>query len=275
MNNPVVSGNSEVLNKEKPFFPVYLINSKWSLERIDTFLKGYGNSDDEDGGVGFLRIVYDKNGQETPRNIAILEKYVYDNLCKDGYNQRQYGKGVHIAPYNLLASNFPTEGKTTSLFIPVPNELCNDDDRVLNSINEKLKHLSLWNILPEDSWSVSAPLKSREKGVINGGCFVSFKRDVSLDARAMTRVLLTDTYWPESPDDDNDERPIFRCFWARARKETPVKTSSKKEPTVQATEETKEVKKREAIHKVVKKAKPVPKKATTVPILTTSQPTLK
>ena len=264
----------EVSLEEGSVFPVFLIHSKWSLNKLDTFLSNYGE-------VGFLRIVYDRDGNETDRNIAILPESAYEDLCTDGFDKRQYGKGLVISRYSLRENNFPGEERTSTLFVPVPKNLSADDDTVISVINDKLKHLSEWNIIPEDSWSVNAPLKSREKGGVRGGCFVSFKRDVPLSSRAMVRVLLTDTYWPESDDSSEEERPVFHCFWSRVRKDTqvrPEKHPSKKE---EESVENKESKKRENIQKIANKAKPVKgsappkKKASTVPIPKGSQPLLK
>jgi hypothetical protein len=266
---------------EETTFPVFLIHSKWSLNKLDTFLSNYGD-------VGFLRIVFDKDGNETDRNIAVLPESVYTALCKDGFDKRQYGKGFVISRYSLRENNFPGEERTSTLFVPVPKDLSADDDTVVSAIDDKLKHLSEWEIIPENSWSVNAPLKSREKGGIRGGCFVSFKRDVPLSCRAMVRVLLSDTYWPASDEGLTDERSVFHCFWARAHKEHhSEKSFSKKE---EESDEVKEAKKVESIQKLAKKAKPaktstVPtkkavkgsesKKAATVAIPKGSQPSLK
>jgi len=269
----------EVYDEEEKVFPVFLIHSKWSLDRIDNFLNTFGE-------VGFLRIVYDGNGNETDRNIAILSESAYEKLCDEGYDKRQYGKGLVISRYSLRDNNFPGDGKTSTLFVPVPKTLSADDDGVIKIVTNKLKSLSAWDIIPEDSWSVTAPLRSREKGVIRGGCFISFKKNVSLSARAMVRVLITDTYWPESEsENDNNtklENPIFHCFWSRARKERQPKESN----TNQDSLESKEEKKKESIKKMVKNAQPVSsskkqqkdggkkKKTSTVPIPKGLQPSL-
>lgn len=255
-------------------FPVYMIYSDWSLPQLDTFLAKYGN-------VGFLRIVYDNDGKETNRTIAVLPETAYDALCSDGYDHRQYGRGIKISQFLLNESNFPGEGRNKTLFVPVPKDLGGDDSQVISAIVDKLKHLAEWNIIPADSWSVNVPLKSREKGGVRSGCFISFKREVVLDRIAMARVLLTDTYWPE--ENAEAERPVFRCFWARDRKEYVPKTAGKSSSSGKTEEspedqvKVKEEKKRRSIQNLAKGAKPVgkftPKKASTVPI--TVQPTLK
>lgn len=267
------NGGADNKAQEQSKFPVYMLHSHWSLSQMDTFLAGYGD-------VGFLRIVYDNEGKETDRTIAILPDAVYDGLCKDGYDRRQYGRGIKVSEFLLNESNYPGEGRTKTLFVPVPKNLGSDDGQVIAAVVGKLEHLAEWGIVPSGSWSVNVPLKSREKGGVRSGCFISFKREVSLDAIAMTRVLLTDTYWPEV--DEAGERPVFRCFWARDRKEhkdngekSERKGKGKNEAPSEEEKQAKEEKKKKAIQKVVKKAKPVAKASTTPVVPVVEQPTLK
>lgn len=251
-------------------FPVYLIYSKWSLLQLDNFLKDFGD-------VGFLRIVYDNDGKETDRTIAILPDTAYDALCEDGYGDakqgnRSYGRGFRVTPYLLRDSSYPGEGRTKTLFVPVPKTLGTDDSQVIAAVVDKLKHLAEWGIVEDNSWSVNVPLKSREKGGVRSGCFVSFKRDVAIDQIAMVRTLLTDTYWPEQSD--TEERAVFRCFWARDRKDRVEKGGKEAKPSEEDEEAKKarQERKRKAIRKVVKNAKPVQKRAPVVPL--TVQPVL-
>ena len=221
VNNGVsVPEASKYVPLEKRKFPVYLIRSRWSLSSIDTYLDTYG-------GAGFLRIIYDSEGRETDRTIAILSEKVYDALVENGDDQQKYGKGFSVSPFLLRDNNFPGEGYTNNLFVPVPEELSSDDEAVITTISDKLQHLSDWDILPGDSWSINPLLKSREKGGIKGGCFISFKRDVPNECRAMVRILITDTYWPESALGSVDT--VFRCLWARARKSNFGPKDKKKE----------------------------------------------
>jgi hypothetical protein len=198
-----------------PHFPVYIIRSKWSLVQLDNFLKYYGD-------VGFLRIVYDINGRETDRTIAILSESAYASLCAKGYNSHRNSQGVPnnftVSPFILKENDFPGNNTTATLFVPVPKPLCGDETEVLATIIDKLKHLSEWGIVEDESWVLNLPLVSREKGGVKKGCFISFKRGVSIESIAMVRVLLTDTYWPD--EDINGERPVFRCFWARDRNDS-------------------------------------------------------
>jgi len=260
--------------QESSDFPVYLVHSKWTLSKIDKFLNEYGKP-------GFLRIVYDGEGNETSRSIAILDNDTYDALCKDGLYERQRGVDFVIAPFTLKDNNFPGEGRTKTLFVPVPKTLGSDDETVSTVVGNKLKHLAEWNVIPDKSWSVNIPLKSRETGGIRSGCFISFQRDVHIDCIAMVRILLTDTYWPEEPESSENERAIFRCFWARDRdrKERTEKapfTEKKTKPTEKEIEEAKEAKKKEAIKFVAKQAQPgkrPQKKAPTIPL--TKQPLMR
>jgi hypothetical protein len=258
--------------QENPDFPVYLIHSNWSLPQLDTFLSDYGD-------VGFLRIVYDKDRKETDRTMAILSVATFNALCEDGYDQRQYGRGLKVSKFTLNNWCYPSAGNSKVLFVRVPKCFAQDDAQVIAGVTGKLEHLAEWGIIPTDSWSVKVPLKSRETGGVRNGCFISFKRDVHLDRIAMTRLLLTDTYWPD--DDENGNRLLFQCTWARDRGEVKVKKIQEKVPpgTVGLTQSTTEEEKhKKAIQKFAKKAKPAPRladKAVTVPIPVDDEPSLK
>jgi len=180
---------------------VYIIYSRWSLSQLDNFLKDYGD-------VGFLRIIYDNTGKETDRTIAIITQQVYKSLCNSGYGvssqgSRSYGKGFKIMPFSMKENNFPGLGRTKTIFVPVPKYFENDDSRVIVAVDDKLKHLAEWDIIPDKSWIVNVPLKSREKGGVNGGCFISFNQEVPIEQIATVRILLTDTYWPEHAENSD------------------------------------------------------------------------
>ncbi|CAH6420705.1 Hypothetical protein HVR_LOCUS1260 [uncultured virus] len=276
-----VSGVStpEISTQAKQVFPVYLIHSGWSLSELDQFLEEFGG---EDGGAGFLRIVYDSEGHETKRTVAILSDDLYNGLMADGCHERRHGRDFVVKPFELKENNFPGEGRTNSLFVPVPKDLRSEDRTVVSAISDKLQHLSEWNIVPAESWTVKPLLESREKGGIKGGCFISFKKEISRECRAMVRVLLTDTYWPKSSTEQSEEnREVFHCFWARGRKDYKGQKSDKPS-TEDDGKKAKDFKKERAIKNAVRKAVPlkegkpvksVQKKAPTVPV--TKQPTLK
>lgn len=246
-------------------FPVYMIYSRWSLKRMDRFMDDYG-------GAGFIRIIFGKDDKETDRSIAIMPKETYTALCEDGYGgdrKEDSSRGRHFraTPFRLNESSFPGEGRSRTLFVPVPKVLGEDDEWVVETIKEKFRNLEEWDILRPDSWSVNAPLKSREKGGVRGGCFITFKREVELERIAMARIILTDTYWPVY--DEEEDRSVFRCYWARDRKEREPVVKSQAKGTGKEAKTAAEVKKEEKrrrVQWVVKDAKPAVKKAPTVPV---------
>lgn len=197
--------------------PVFLIYSGWSLPKIDNFLSEYGEA-------GFLRIIYEKNHKETNRNLAILSEETFTALCSEGYNTRRYGGDFLIARFVLRENNFPKSTHSFNFYIPVPQELIDEDVFVVNAIEDKLKYLSEWEIIPVNSWSIKVPLKSRETGGIRSGCFVKFKKEVENNNIAMARLLINDTYWP-SLDNNVKDRANFKCFWARLRTPPIVPTN--------------------------------------------------
>lgn len=254
--------SEEVIEKSKvsPIsFPVYIIFSRWSLPEIDSFLKDYGEA-------GFLRVVYDNSGKETDRTLAILPDDVYQSLCNNGYgesNDKRSGRGFCIKPFVLRDNSFPPAGRSEVLFVPLPKQTEYEKSFIVDTVNDKLTHLSEWDIIPDNSWNINVPLQSREKGGVKNGCFVSFNKDVSLARISMVRNLLNDTYWPNENVDEN--RPIFQCFWARVRKQrVPNKDNTPQNNSPKSKEQR-------FIYKQVSKAKPV----TVQPLPSTKQPMIK
>lgn len=271
---------------------VYMVYSKWTVSRIDTFLGKYGE-------VGFARVVYDNNGKETNHTIVVIDDSIYEQLCEEGFHvgnlaqnnapteddvpkKRNFSKGLKISRFSVNENNYPADGFTKNLFIPVP-KFITDDTEVIEEIGKKLDHLSQWNIVPDKSWNINVPVKSREKGGINGGCFVSFGPNVDLDHIVLVKILLNDTYW-DNREDHEDE--MFKIFWARDRKEQksrndvqirkePVKKQEPKSVPVQKPKgsptkkwvpkspEKKEMP-QEQEEKLVKAKRPFPSKAETV-----------
>lgn len=265
---------AEQTTAEAISFPVYMIYSKDSLNKLDKILEDYG-------GVGFLRIVFGPDNKETDRTIAILATSVYDALCADGYGgdrkkdgkeDRSYGRGFRAVPFELNAHSYPGEGHNKTLFVPVPKTVADDDTWVSESVRDKLIHLAEWDIIPADSWSINVPLKSRATGGVRNGCYISFKRDVHIDRIAMTRVLLADTYWPVYGTESSEERSVFRCHWAREREKRENHKTEQVETTAKDPKEIKEEKKRRAIQNVVRNARPVQKKAPIVPAVSQPSP---
>ena len=262
-------------------FPVYFIYSKWSLAQMDKFIQEFGNA-------GFLRIIFDPEGKETDRTLAIMDEETYKALVEAGYGDTK-GKtgntkpvGFRIGVFNLKENNYPHEGLDVNLFVPVPKELSSDETTVTKTVTDKLEHLVQWNIIPDKSWKLTVPLASRETGGVRGGCFIVFNPEVALGRVAMVRLLLTDTYWPAVGE---AERSIFRCHWARLREEN-VKNAPKKpfvkkpfvkksSPSADKKDDEGEKVKRQAILKMATDAVPAGtvKKAPTVPLA--KQPVVK
>ena len=183
---------------------LYIIYSKWSLSRIDRELSLFGK-------IGLLRIICD-GGKETNRTLALLEDNVYNKLSAKGYTDKKMNRGFSISKFNEKAFELPSKGFTRNLFVCVPEIFRKDDIKTIDIIDDKLKHLVEWDILPKDSWHVNAILKSREKGSISSGCFIVFNNDINLITIAKVKILITDNFWPAISLDI--EREQFKCLWA-------------------------------------------------------------
>lgn len=220
---------------------VYMVYSKWTISRIDAFLR-------ERGEVSSLRVVYDNNGKETNRTIVIVDDCVYKKLCEEGFGDqvvdsseeddekmpKKQFKQLKIARFMIKEFDYPNVMQTRNLFIPIPKCITSDVE-VMEQIEKKLTHLSDWDIIKEKSWEINIPVKSREKGEMGKGCFVIFNSTVSIESIALVRLLITDTYW-----DDCDE--YFKAMWARDRGEQKSRNDVQIQRQKKSAEEEKEEK---------------------------------
>lgn len=193
-------------------YQVYMVYCKWTLQDIYEFLEDYEGKEKKDN---FARVVHDRNG-ETDRSIVMITKETYQNLCAKGYGEK--GKQFRIIPYRLGDRDFPKEEHSTNLFVPVPKSLTRDEKFVTQAITDKLDQITDFGILESGTWIVRAILQSREFGGVKGGCFIEFTKDVVLERIALTRVLMTDTFWPDYAEEEDEVREQFRCVWARKSK---------------------------------------------------------
>ena len=201
---------------EETTFPVFMIHSNFGLQVLDDTLSQHGK-------VGFLRVVRDHNGRDTPLTIGILEESAYQSLCNAGLNVRKSDSDLWVTRYFLKDADLPPPERKHTLFVPVPTSVIDDEREVFNEITNKLHHLQQWNILPPDSWKIRIPLKSREFGGIRTGCFISFP-GVDVRRIAMARVIMNDTRWSF---EQNGYGLAFKCSWARPHNKQPRKDTDK------------------------------------------------
>jgi hypothetical protein len=222
---------------------LYIIYSKWSLSRISRELDFYGK-------IGLLRIICEA-GKETNRTLALLENEVYDKLSEKGYTDKKSNRGFSIARFNEKALDLPSKGFTKNLFIYVPESFRKNDVETIDIIDEKIKHLVEWEIIPKDSWHVNTVLKSREKGAISSGCFIVFDNHVEITAIAKVKLLVTDTFWPEVTT--GVEREPFKCLWAKKKDQKKKIEDDSKEKDDKKSKKTREIKSEEKDDEVPKR----------------------
>jgi len=213
-------------------YPVYVVYCRLPVSIIDKRLRHYGP-------VGFIRIVFEagQDGpKETDRNIVLLQPETYNKLVADGYGERNPTNDLRIASYQLSSRDYPNQFQLNALFVPVPPVWANADLDVHGVVTDKLKLLVEWGIIKDGSYKVSVPVHSRQTGGVKGGCHINFEKDVTLEQIAMVRVILTDTYWPDIPQQKPSEpkgkgkgkgkeekakapepvpRAVFHCRWQR------------------------------------------------------------
>lgn len=202
-----------------------MIYSGWCLEELDKFISKYGT-------VMYIKIVRDRDGKETRRTQALISQATYKALCADGYGDtngadtstdpKDKRRGLRATPYVIYPHDLPGKGKTSSLFVPIPRELSFNPSAVETGVTDKLNQMVEYGIIQEASWRINVTFRSRETGEVSG-CYITFQNDVDPKTITMVRILINDTFWPTDSEDETiiNRRPIFRCFWARAKVQHP------------------------------------------------------
>jgi hypothetical protein len=195
---------------------IYLIYSNHTLRYLDNLFKDYGT-------IGYMKVVHVFNKElnkreETNRTLAIFSLETYQKMCADGLDgpNNRLREKVKVLPYKLNQRDYPKH-ETRDLFVPVPNAV-SDELFVKSALHDKLEHYTEWNVIPKGCWELDVVVSSRQLGTLKGGCIIRFAQDVNLDQIALVKVLLDDTFWPES--ENPEETAIMRCNWAREFRES-------------------------------------------------------
>lgn len=188
---------------------VYMIFSRYSLNVLDELLSKHGR-------VGPMRVIFDSEGRETDRTVAVLESKFDDLLeeisCKE----------MSVRKYRFGKIDYPGENKTYTIFVPVP-KCYTSETAVFEEVNSKIGDLVDYSILPDNSWTIDVPLASRTDGKLSGSCFINFNSEVTDEQIAAVRLLLNDSVWEEHDADGKSLK--FKAFWARARVEKKKKVA--------------------------------------------------
>jgi len=187
-------------------YPIYIIYSSWSIDKIATFLKSY----DPDG-VSMLKLIYDQNNFETNKTIAILSDHLYQLLVDHNYHIYRFETDFKIKKYKLGQYLLPPPDKSHNLFVPIIKKTT--EVYVTEKLQEKLLNLANFGILPPDSWKLKCPILSRGDGQVILGCFIFFKKEIELYTIGVVRFLLNNTTWEQ--DGGNKYDNILKCHWAK------------------------------------------------------------
>ncbi len=186
-------------------YPVYIIYSNWSIDKIKSFLINIMPDS-----ISFIKIIYDSMYNETNKTIVVLKEELYNLLIEQGYGVTRFEIDFKIKKYKFNENILPP-ADTRNLFIPIIKQTT---EYVVTSIIEsKLDELSKFKIIPEKSWRIKCPINSRETGRVKLGCFIFFRADINVEVVSIVKFLLNNTYWIEGEEKKYDN--IVKCYWAR------------------------------------------------------------
>lgn len=191
---------------ENKDYPIYIIYSNWSIDKISKFLKEY-----QADGVSLLKIIYDNVGNETNKTIAILSDSLYQLLVEHHYHTYRFEIDFKIKKYKLGDYLLPPSDKSHNLFVPIIKKTT--EVYVTQKLNDKLTALSQYGIIAADSWKLKCPISSRGDGQVILGCFIFFKKEIDLFNIGVVRFLLNNTRWES--DGTNKYDNMLKCYWAK------------------------------------------------------------
>lgn len=188
-------------------YSVFVVFCKQSVPYIKQIVE------DETGyQVDFARVIYKQN-VATNGTLIVCPREAYNILCKKQYNVKKR-RELFIDEYRVAPSCYPEDPNERRLFVPFPNPAKALSDAELGQIiSAQMDFLLKSKILPVASFKLAIPLETARNGFsVKNGCYITFADSVSLEQIAITRMLLNDTYWPETIT-INGALAVFHCYW--------------------------------------------------------------
>lgn len=205
--------------EDTPQFNVYVVYSAKTIDELKEFIK----KNSKTGSIGMMHVLralqYDKTvGRKVQTQLnqalCLLDDDIANSLKKNGYsNKRNHFDDFAFNKYFLHDTNYPRENeKTHELYVAIPKELTIEKARA--QLEALLEHFSReeFKVIPSGSYWVTIPFANRITGEHRKKGIIRFNPDVSVDAIAMTRLLLHDGSWK---DDDRKHLTYIICQWSR------------------------------------------------------------
>jgi len=187
----------------------YFILSRWTIDTILDYINKTGSSTDN----CFIRVIYDKTGRETNRNVAFLPRESELLLTE-----------LDVKPYKFQDHLLHHDGFTKNFYVPFPKKLELPSTECRKLLSDKLQSFVRTGWLDENAYSIQIPFKSRQFGTLQGAMFVLFK-DVDPKTLAMIRFVIDYSPW-KNPEGNDPQSYVMRCLWAkesRNRLKTKIK----------------------------------------------------
>jgi hypothetical protein len=220
----------EVKMSKRLKFPVYIVKSSWSLVNIRDFLAVQFGASLED--IYHIKIDR-KQGQETNRTIIMMNPKIYDDAISQKYRNKVAGIDFMITEYVLREYNYPKEGYSNNLYIPLRDDINVTDAN--ESLCEFFENCVKAGLISSTDYRIDIPLKSRETGQHAGAAYIVFGHKIDIETIAMIRVLLNDTHIYHESETGELERILINCYWARQVKGKKGKHNQKKTSNKQVT----------------------------------------
>lgn len=200
-------------------YPLFVIYSGESLLTIYEFLSRFGKGV---CGIGDLCVIHNSSGQETQRTLALIDESIYADIVAKGF---AHTPTFSITRYRLFYPQNPAAFRGShNLYLPIPRNNSLLGSTVKSFLQTKLELLIHFGVIVKPpqivGYRITVPLSSREYDIPKGHAYVSFHPSVQLDCIALTKIYLSNSYWPELTQGEPGElvsRHRVKVFWVKPK----------------------------------------------------------
>ncbi len=203
---------------------IYVVFSSHNLKVIQEWLKKYVPKNEKiSDHIGPMRLVFIK-GADTDRTLCVFSAAVYAAIESQGLTIKDEWTKEYRVLKGHIRKGLPFESKQRHLYVKAPE--CLTITQVEEQLQQKLKEMARFGVIPEDQFTIKIPFESRSSEQHVGRAFFCWRPEVSIKKIAVARMVLQDSPWDFSSVDVEKLRhmkekinnsDLVRCSWSTVK----------------------------------------------------------
>ena len=203
---------------------IYIVFSSHNLKVIQEWLKKYVPKNEKiSDHIGPMRLVFTK-GADTDRTLCVFSAAVYAAIERQGLTIKDEWTKEYRVTKGHIRKGLPFENKQRHLYVKAPE--CLTITQVEEQLQQKLKEMARFGIIPEDQFTIKIPFESRSSEQHVGKAFICWRPEVNIRKIAAARMVLQDSLWNFNLVDAEKLRQmkekannadLVRCSWSSVK----------------------------------------------------------